>query len=82
MTKTPVPDTDNFTCDVCHRTFPKAWTDEEALAEAKKAFGADVASLDNGVVCEDCYQQFQKWRAGLSPDEEAKLARQSRAPHN
>lgn len=43
---------DDFTCAHCGETFPKAWSDEEALAEAEvHGFDPD----DCVVVCEDCH---------------------------
>lgn len=43
-----------FHCQLCHGTFPKAWTDAEALAAAQ-AEGVDVD--DAIIVCEDCYRK-------------------------
>lgn len=41
-----------FTCTMCGRTYSKAWSDAEALAESKALFG-DVPCA---VVCDDCYR--------------------------
>jgi hypothetical protein len=49
---------DTFKCDVCKGEFPKAWTDEEAIAEAQANFGASVMD-DAGTVCHDCFLKMQ-----------------------
>lgn len=47
----------SFTCDQCHGTFEKGWTDEEAAAEAAANFG-DRLGDDPAVVCDDCFEQM------------------------
>ncbi len=44
----------SFTCAQCDGTFEKAWSDEEAAAEAEENFG-DLLG-DPVVVCDDCYE--------------------------
>lgn len=46
-----------FTCDACGETFPKAWSDEEAHAEAEEVFPDGVGD-DPAMVCDDCYEQM------------------------
>lgn len=55
----------NFTCEACHKTLPKGWTDEEARAEAADNFpGMDPDdTAQAGVVCDDCYRKMM----GLPP---------------
>jgi hypothetical protein len=43
----------DFTCAVCHGTFPKAWTDEECEAERADNGWADEPC---DLVCDLCYQ--------------------------
>jgi hypothetical protein len=44
---------DTYVCAVCHGTFEKTWTDEEAKAEEADVFGGN--DPDAAVVCDDCY---------------------------
>lgn len=54
--------TDTFTCAHCGGTFPKAWTDEEAQAEADNQWADELgAGMDMAVICDDCYQRFMGW---------------------
>jgi hypothetical protein len=51
---------EKFTCDICHNTYNKGWTDEEAAKEAKEIWGAllekgFVKPENFGVVCDDCF---------------------------
>ena len=43
-----------FTCEECHETYDKGWTDEEAAAEAELAFGITTGAI----VCDDCYNKI------------------------
>ena len=54
-----------FTCDECGGTFPKAWSDEEALAEADGLFGA-AGPL--AVICDDCWREFMPWLVEEHPE--------------
>ena len=47
---------DTFTCELCGGTFPKAWSDAEAQAEAVTN-GFDIQG-DTAVVCDDCYDKI------------------------
>jgi hypothetical protein len=59
----------DFTCAQCGGVFEKAWTDEEAIAEAHETY--TTGELDEGteVVCGDCYRRVMSvlpvdvWRA-------------------
>jgi hypothetical protein len=61
---------ETFTCAACGGTFPNAWTDAEAQAEAEELFGDDLGE-DPAVVCDECYQMMTTevsiaaWRKGL-----------------
>ena len=51
---------ENFTCDVCKKTYPKGWTDEEAAKEAQELWGAKIEASfvkpeDFAVICDDCF---------------------------
>lgn len=48
-----------YTCAHCRRTFPKAWTDAEADAEARASFGRDSTAPDMVCVCDDCYRALR-----------------------
>ena len=52
---------DSYTCELCHETFEKGWTDEEANAEAQELFGTPQASehpKDMAIVCDDCFHKL------------------------
>lgn len=56
-------DSESFTCARCGHTFTKAWTDEEANAEAAARF----RKIDDPVhVCDPCYEAFLRWLAAQS----------------
>ena len=46
---------ETFTCDSCGKTYPKGWTDEEAMQETQEMFGS-VPIDDCNVICDDCYK--------------------------
>ena len=50
-----------YTCAICGETYEYEWSDEEALAEFKAKYG-DVPEEERDVICDDCYQPFEKWR--------------------
>lgn len=52
---------ETFTCAACHGTFPKGWSDEEALAESVDVFGVALPTEDQAVICDDCYKQMMEW---------------------
>ena len=47
--------TEQFTCAVCHGTFDKGWSDEEARQERSEVFGNAFKDEDCVIVCDDCY---------------------------
>jgi hypothetical protein len=51
-----------YTCEACHGTFSKGWSDDEALAEAVGLFGA-IPVEEQAVVCDDCFNAMRT--AGL-----------------
>ena len=81
MTATgPVPET--FVCAACHGTFPKGWSDEEALAESVDVFGVALPAEDQAVVCDDCYKQMMAWGEanGALDQERARLRNKDPEP--
>jgi len=58
-----------FTCENCGGTFPYAWSDSDAMEEAKENFG-DVPKDELSIVCDDCYKEIMAW----SETEEGKAA--------
>lgn len=56
---------DTYTCAHCKGIFEKGWSDEEAIAETRVAFGDHYANNVEetcDVICDDCHQEFVKWR--------------------
>lgn len=46
---------DTFTCEACGGTFPKAWSDAEALAESREILG-EIPPDQVAVICDECYK--------------------------
>ena len=46
---------DTFKCELCKSVFKKAWSDEEAAADALETFGGFE---DFATVCEDCFSKI------------------------
>jgi len=49
---------ETYECYVCHGTFKKTRTDEEALAEAEAAW---IRTDEPQVICGDCYAEVSAW---------------------
>ena len=51
---------ETFTCEACGETFPKGWSDAEAVAEAEERFpGLDLSDPgEAGIVCDACYEHI------------------------
>ena len=62
--------TDTFTCDNCGDVFDKAWSDEEATAEAEELFpGIDVSDpAETGIVCDGCYEHIMARAQAEAPE--------------
>lgn len=65
---------DTFTCARCGHTYPKAWSDAEAIAEGNRFMNDDhpVVGLDESdvvVICDDCYHTLLVWYAKNRPPE-------------
>ncbi len=52
-------DESHFTCALCKQTFPKGWTDDEAMAEFKENFPRTPPEFATQV-CDGCYQELKK----------------------
>jgi hypothetical protein len=51
---------DEFTCAACGGTFGKAWSDEEAQAEADDIFGDILVTDGSAIVCDDCFHEMER----------------------
>ena len=51
---------DTFTCSICRGTFEKAWSDDEAKAEAAVNYPTTPFE-DCGIVCDNCYHELPEW---------------------
>lgn len=51
--------TEEYTCSVCHETYLKTWTDEDAMKECDENF-PEMVGKPVAVVCDDCYQEFME----------------------
>jgi len=52
---------DSFTCTVCREEFISTWNQEDSDAEYQRRF-PDRNNEQASVVCEECYQQYLKWK--------------------
>lgn len=52
----------SFICAECGKTFQSDWDKAEAIAEYERDFG-HLGPTAVTVVCDDCYQRFQRWLA-------------------
>lgn len=64
-----------FTCDMCHLTFEKGWSDEECEEEMTAIFGY-IPPEKRGVVCDPCATQVMLWWMGLSSEERERVVNQ------
>lgn len=48
-----------YTCAMCHNTYEKDWSDEEALKEAENIFGKPVKDwkCSAEIICDDCFNK-------------------------
>ncbi len=53
---------DTYECAQCHGVFTKAWSDEEAIAEAEALWTpGEMAEEGAAVICDDCFKTFYAW---------------------
>jgi hypothetical protein len=55
-----------YRCWVCGGTFTKTCSDEEAKAEQAGIWQPQPG--DDGIVCDDCFQQVMAWAAAEHPE--------------
>lgn len=48
-----------FTCVNCGQTFPKAWSDEEAMEESRAIWG-DLPREELVQICDDCFNRLMR----------------------
>jgi hypothetical protein len=69
-----------FTCDHCGKEYPKAWTDEEAMAEALGMWTEEELA-NKATVCDDCYRAIMPaistGPVGILPEVDAHLVRRT-----
>lgn len=59
-----------FTCAVCHETWTRARSDEEAQEEYRQLFPrAAATSQPTEVLCHDCFLQMEFYRRGVRRDD-------------
>ncbi len=53
-----------FTCDLCHKTYEKGWSDEDADEESLKIHGVSNASSkineSMAIICDDCFNLMRE----------------------
>ena len=49
-----------FICDVCKKIYIKAWSDKEALREAKAIWQDEIIDTQVATICDDCFQRGYK----------------------
>jgi hypothetical protein len=59
---------DTFECWVCHGTFTKTRSDEEAMAEMKATWQPTSGDDDPGTVCDDCFTKVMAWAHTSAPE--------------
>jgi hypothetical protein len=57
-----------YECAVCHGTFTKTRSDEEALAEMRETWQPASGDDDPGVVCDDCFTLVMAWAQLDAPE--------------
>lgn len=61
-----------FTCQKCHGTFNKSWSEEEAEKEfSTSPWG--IPGDDRVIICDDCFQLFKKWFDSLTPEQQKQI---------
>lgn len=76
---------DIYTCTMCGGVFEKAWSDEEAVAEAKRYFG-EIPEEKRAIICDSCFNKIHPEKFPLATKiaktaiAKAQPSRQSVAP--
>ena len=56
-----------FKCTMCHETYPKGWSDEEAMKEYEENYGKHMGE-EMDVVCDACHAAIMAWRGSMDKD--------------
>jgi hypothetical protein len=56
---------ESYECTLCHETFVKTISDEEAMAEMEALW---VETSDPKVICDDCFQRVMAWAEQDAPE--------------
>jgi hypothetical protein len=59
---------EEYECEICHGTFRKGRSDEEAWAELEVTWQPIAGDDEVGIVCDDCYQQVMAWAMLDAPE--------------
>lgn len=62
----------NYTCQHCHQTYQKSWTDQDVIKEYQHRFPEHMHT-GKCVVCDDCYKEIMAWVDSLSPMERRQI---------
>ncbi len=63
---------DHYQCDHCKGEFKKGWTEEEAIAEFRKA-PWNIPNDEKAVLCQDCFEEFKQWFGSLTMDDHKRI---------
>ncbi len=50
-----------FKCAMCHETFIKGWTDDDAMKEYEQNYGQHMGE-EYDTVCDACHAAIMAWR--------------------
>lgn len=56
-----------YRCEVCHGTFTKTRSDEEAEVERRATWVEPFGDDEGGTICDDCFQQVMAWAQSQHP---------------
>ena len=59
---------ESYECAVCHGTFTKTRSDEEALAEMRETWTPCPGDDDPGLVCDGCFDRVMGWAERDAPE--------------
>jgi hypothetical protein len=59
---------ESYECAVCHGTFTKTRSDEEAEAERREIWVEPFGDDEEGTICDDCFQRVMAWAESEHPE--------------
>lgn len=59
---------ETYECFICHGTFIKTRSDEEAAAEMEATWQPTAGDDDPGTVCDDCFRRVMAWAETQAPE--------------